>query len=133
MSDFNIGDDIIDSRDIAERMEEILDDMRDDLHTILTSDDPGEYLNRRTDLEEYRDLATLAEQGRDYAEDWEYGVTLILDSYFPKYAEELADDIGAINRDVSWPNTCIDWNKAAEELKQDYTAIEVGGFRYWVR
>jgi hypothetical protein len=33
------------------------------------------------------------------------------------YAQTLADDIGAINRNLAWPHTCIDWLAAWEELE----------------
>lgn len=35
-----------------------------------------------------------------------------------EYAEELASDIGAVNRDAKWPNNHIDWEAAGEELLQ---------------
>jgi antirestriction protein len=35
------------------------------------------------------------------------------------YAEELADDIGAIPDDLSWPLTHIDWDAAARDLEYD--------------
>jgi len=33
------------------------------------------------------------------------------------YAQTLADDIGAINRELAWPHTCIDWAEAWRELE----------------
>jgi len=33
------------------------------------------------------------------------------------YAQTLADDIGAINRELVWPHTCIDWADAWRELE----------------
>ncbi len=83
--------------------------------------------------EELAMLKALAEEGENYADDWNYGVALIRDSYFRTYAEELADDFGVVPKDVAWPMTCIDWRRAAEELKGDYTAIEFDGVTYWVR
>jgi hypothetical protein len=38
-------------------------------------------------------------------EDWERA--LINDDYFQEYAEELAYDIGAIDRDAGWPLGCM--------------------------
>ena len=64
--------------------------------------------------------------------DW-YPVTLIRDSYFQDYAQELADEIGAIDNKIGWPNTCIDWEKAARELQWDYSSVEVNGVTYWTR
>lgn len=36
------------------------------------------------------------------------------------FAHELADQLGYIDRNVSWPYTCIDWEQAARELMYDY-------------
>lgn len=64
---------------------------------------------------------------------WTYGVTLIRDSYFEDYAQQMAEDIGAINRDATWPLNHIDWEAAAEALKGDYTSAEFDGVTYWAR
>jgi hypothetical protein len=50
-----------------------------------------------------------------------------------EYAEQLAEDIGAINKNATWPNDCIDWEKAADQLKQDYTEVDFDGVAYWIR
>lgn len=109
--------DIIDSRDVIKRIEELED---------LDNAD-------KDDIEELQNLKDLADQASGYAADWIYGETLIRDSYFQQYAEELAEDIGAINRDASWPNTCIDWEQAAHELQMDYTSVSFDGMDYWIR
>ena len=57
--------------------------------------------------------------------DW-YPVTLIRDNYFEEYARQLAEDIGAISNDASWPNNCIDWKQAAIELEADYSMVNFG-------
>lgn len=44
------------------------------------------------------------------------------------FAWEFAREIGAIERSVSWPYTCIDWNQAARELMYDY--CESGGYYF---
>jgi hypothetical protein len=88
------------------------------------------------DEQESKELAALLnleEQAADYADDWQYGETLIRDSYFREYAMELADDLGAIPSDLSWPCTCIDWDQAARELQMDYTAVDFDGVTYWIR
>jgi hypothetical protein len=46
---------------------------------------------------------------------------------------QLAEDIGAINGDATWPNNCIDWDQAAKELRMDYTAVDFDGITYWIR
>ena len=52
----------------------------------------------------------------------------VRDSYFVQYARELADDIGV----PRWPFNCIDWQKAADELQQDYYDVDFDGVTYWV-
>ena len=110
-------EDVIDSRDVIERIEELRD---------------GD--NRTTEeSEELAALEKMAEEASDYAADWKYGETLIRDSYFKEYAMELAEDIGAINADATWPNNCIDWDQAVRELKMDYTMVGFDGVDYWIR
>lgn len=38
-----------------------------------------------------------------------------------EFAQNLAEEIGAINKDATWPNNCIDWEFAAKELMYDYS------------
>lgn len=82
--------------------------------------------------EELTALLKLQEEAEPYAADWTYGETLIRDSYFKQYAEELADDIGAIDRNATWPLSCIDWDEAARQLQQDYTSVDFDGVTYWI-
>ena len=110
-------DDVIDSRDIIERIEELeTDDERDE-----------------ADNEELKTLRELAKEGEDYSEDWNYGSTLIRDSYFETYAEELATDCCEMPSGNNWPMYCIDWEWAARELQMDYTSITFDGVDYWIR
>jgi len=85
------------------------------------------------DADEYESLRVLCDEGELSSVEWADGVTMIRDSYFEDYAQELAEEIGAINHNLNWPNNCIDWERAANELKQDYTSIEFDGVEYWVR
>lgn len=68
-----------------------------------------------------------------YSEDWRYGATLVRDSYFETYAQELAEELDMIPANAKWPANCIDWEQAARELQLDYTAVEFGDITYWVR
>ncbi len=111
--------DIIDSRDIVARIDYLLTFDLDEL-----DDDEREELGA---------LQKLAEEGKGYAPDWQYGATLIRDTYFKEYAQDLAEDIGAINREMSWPHDCIDWDMAADALKMDYTSVDFDGVDYWIR
>lgn len=78
-------------------------------------------------------LKSLDEQASGYASDWRHGASLIRDSHFQRYAEQTAEDLGLIQRKVSWPYTCIDWEKAAYELQMDYTSVDYDGVTYWIR
>ena len=112
-------DDIIDSRDVLERINELVEQLPE-------LDEDGR--------NELAALDALRKQGEDYAAGWDHGETLIRDSYFKEYAQELAEETGAIkNSDISWPYTCIDWDMAARDLQGDYSAIEFSGVTYWVR
>lgn len=115
-------DDVIDSRDVIERIAELEAEREADPAKFDASDEGAELAI----------LKALATEGEGCA-DWEHGETLIRDSYFEDYAQELAEDIGAIKDNASWPYTCIDWKRAARELQQDYTSIEFDGVTYWVR
>ena len=114
-------DDIIDSRDIIEAIEYYRD---------LHEENPENLSDE--DYEHYGALCALARDGESF-DEWEYGCTLIRDSYFKKYAMDLAEDIGAIDSNATWPNTCIDWDQAAWELRMDYSAIEFSGVTYLIR
>ena len=114
------GEDILDPRDIAERLKYLTRE-RD----RLESSQLDEFLDENE--EEIDALQEVADEGIDD--------TLVHEDYFQEYAEELAADIGAIDhrpRD-RWPYTCIDWEQAAEELKQDYSVIDIRGGTYYYR
>lgn len=118
-----IDNTVLDVRDIIARVEALRE----------YSEDAGE-----ADADELRELSALLKDlaGNGGDEQWEgdwYPVTLIRDSYFREYAQELAEDIGAINHDAGWPARCIDWDQAARELRMDYTSCEFGGVTYWYR
>ena len=103
------ADDLIDSRDVIDAIE-----------------------NADLDDDELKALKELAEEASG-SPDWEYGETLIRDSYFENYARELAEDTGAIKGDEDWPLRHIDWEAAADELKNDYFSVDFDGVEYWIR
>lgn len=110
-------DDIIDSRDVIARIEELTEQEERD------SDE----------TEELAALRRLEDQCEGYCADWHHGETLIRESYFKRYAQELAKDCGMLENANAWPLTCIDWEQAARELAQDYTEVDFGGVAYYVR
>lgn len=144
----DLSADIIDVRDIIERVEE-LEAQRECLRSEFDEDEANAGVDfdnwvcnqtewSREAQEELDGLtALLADlEGMGGDEQWRghwYPITLIRDSYFRTYAEELADDIGAIPRDAGWPLTCIDWEQAARELRYDYSGVDIDGVTYWTR
>lgn len=110
-------DDVIDSRDIIERIEE------------LTEQCEAFYL----DLEEYQELCTLsdlAEECEDYASDWQYGEQLIRRSYFEQYMDEMVEDCYELPKDMPcWMSIKLDYIA----LKQYYTSIDYDGVEYLIR
>ena len=83
--------------------------------------------------DELRALTDLRKECQDVSPDWNYGATLIHESHFTDYAQQLAEDIGAIKHDAKWPNNHIDWDAAADELKEDYSEVDFDGETYYVR
>lgn len=112
-------DDIIDSRDIIEHIESLREELE----------------NGSITAEEREDLAALEEFAdalAGYCPDWKYGVTLVRDSYWVEYVQELLEDIGYIPADLpGWIH--IDWDRTADEVQIDYTSAEYDGVTYWAR
>lgn len=81
------------------------------------------------DGEEYKNLSDLIDQLKsEGAEDG-----FIPENDFKEYAIEFAEDIGAIENCCHWPATCIDWDQAVDELKQDFSFFEYNGTTYYYR
>lgn len=108
---------IIDSRDVIARIAELERD------------------EETLDEEEQAELAALRALADDVSGSpgWAYGEILIRGSYFVEYAQEFAEDIGAITRAAPWPYDCIDWDHAARELRYDYFSVDFDGVEYWIR
>lgn len=116
-------DNIIDVRAIIARVEE-LEKKRGDIVDTLEAIE----LSNLTAL-----LGDLKGNGGDeqWRGDW-YPVTLIRDSYFTEYAEELITDCGYIAEDMpGW--IVIDWKETAKNVRVDYSSIEFDGITYWYR
>lgn len=128
----NYGDeDIYDLRMLADELRELIDSEENDLDEQA---DIGVLVGLAEELANTRQAMTPAEAADKLQEIGDnYEPTLIRDSYFTTYAEELADDIGAIDRDARWPLNHIDWEAAASELQMDYTSVTLDGIDYWIR
>jgi hypothetical protein len=172
MSDPHNGMDIIDSRDIIKRIEELESEEGDieeeDYEKAARAagwsksvHDPARFVDKdgnlgpeewgdwqdvcddedievkgrlsEEDAEELKVLKALAEEAEGYSGDWHHGETLIRESHFEDYAQELAKDIGAIKGDEGWPLNHIDWEAACNELKHDYIELDFDGVTYLMR
>jgi hypothetical protein len=101
-----------------------------------TIDEYTEYGANITDgelevLMAHEDLAKHLED--EFGDDWVDRHYIAAGRPFQDYAEELASDIGAIDRNANWPLMHIDWKEAAEDLSQDYSLVTVGTTDYYTR
>lgn len=127
-------DDVIDVRDITERVEQ-LEDMAHEVDATTADFDEDEQEQQCEELAQLNALlGDLRGNGgdHDWRGDW-YPLTLIRESHFEDYAQEFADDIGAVNTEAGWPNNHIDWRAAANELLIDYSSVEFDGVTYYYR
>jgi hypothetical protein len=117
--------DFIDVRDIIARVEE--------LETIAPADENEKWAN----CDEYATLTAILDQLKGYGgdEEWRgdwYPVTLIADFAFEDHARELLEECGTIPKDLPW-YVAIDWETTAENIRVDYTSVDVGATVYWYR
>jgi hypothetical protein len=112
--------DIIDSRDIIERIEELQD------------------IERDTDEQNELDtLLNLAEQAQ-HSPDWMHGEVLIRRSYFVGYITDLIHDCYPMPKEMNagqWPfrHVTIDYEAAAREAEVDYMFVDFDGVEYLIR
>lgn len=139
-------DDVIDSRDVIARFEE-LEAERAALIAAAAENDLEPEAIAKTELDlrewseengdEFKSLQDFLEQmrGNGGDEQWRgawYPVIIVRDSYFTEYAQELCEDIGDMPK--GFPNYIeIDWEATARNIRQDYTTAEFDGVTYWYR
>lgn len=157
MADVSNMEDVMDVRDIIERVEEIEPDLwtnhyrhcdeewsdtadstcNDKCPTCGAEIEPHKS-EESDDYDEHTSLMAFLDEmkgnGGDHQwrGDW-YPVTVVRESYFKDYAQELAEEQDLIKADAHWPNNCIDWDQAARELKIDYTGADFGDITYYFR
>lgn len=100
---------------------------------ILDSRDLIAYAADETNREDDAETCDAIDDLAHEVGEWEDGATLIREDAFTGYAQELAADIGAIDDSHGWPLTYVDWERAADALKIDYTAVEFLGHTYYAR
>jgi len=117
----NNKQDLIDSRDVDERISELeqerenlLEDIRqvegDKAEQTMAEDELQAFDNEEG--QELEDLLSLKTECQSMTDEWKYGITLIHENYFEQYARDLAEDIGLVGSGVDihdWPFNHIDW------------------------
>jgi hypothetical protein len=151
MSNLDLSNDVIDLRDLIERFEEIEADLlacfneQQEIEGDDTcTDDPEDSaflewakVTAHDDAEEFNQLLAILDElkgcGGDeqFRGDW-YPITLISESYFTDYCMELVQDIGDLPRDIP-SYLAIDWEATADNLKVDYSEIEIDSNTYYFR
>jgi hypothetical protein len=81
---FSNSDDVIDSRDVIARIEYLRD-------WIAAAGEGDDLDDAKAELAA---LEALESEAEGHASDWRYGETLIRDSYFEEYMDEMLEDIG---------------------------------------
>lgn len=142
-------EDLLDVRDIIERVEE-LDAIHDELYDAAHDDDfsPDILAENKARYD-----AWVAEDGGESSEratlhslldelkgggdeqwkgDWYAGIPLIHENYFTDYVEELLKDCGELPRELP-SYIAIDWEKTADNVRVDYTDVDFDGQTYLTR
>lgn len=131
---FDGTDDIMDTRDITVRIQELKDEWSEvtenDFEDYNLSYDDLKVGLSEEDAEELLALMELQEEaGSSYFDNEE---SFISDEYFTEYAQDMIKDVGYISAEVpSWIE--IDWERTAQNVRMDYTSFEFRGTTYWIR
>lgn len=126
---FEMNQDIFDSRDLIERLEE-LEALKDSVNEGEAS--PEEIEEWAESEDEYNTLRNFADEGEVNCEDWEYGETFIHEDYFTEYTKDMLADCGFIPADLpDWIE--IDWEETAANVQEDYTEYTLDGNTYYAR
>jgi len=82
--------------------------------------------------DEFKHLKAFRDELEGYCPDWKYGTTLIRESYFVEYVEELLKDCGELPRELPG-YIVVDWAATARNVRVDYTESEFDGVTYLAR
>jgi hypothetical protein len=121
-----MGYDTLDLDNLAGEWQDALDELEE----AHDDDETDAVLDARADIEKYTELCGALGIDANPEALRHCSATLISDADFEDYARDLAEDIGAIQSDSGWPVDYIDWKRAADALRSDYTTIEWDGDSY---
>lgn len=157
----NTTDEVIDSRDVIARIEELEAEREALADAVEECKAANEYHNSEGDMDapeehalteaiddlnawdnseeadELRNLQELAAECEGVP-DWIYGAQLIREDYFTTYIENLIDECYEMPKQINsgdwpWRHMTIDYEAAADEAKVDYTDVTFDGETYFVR
>lgn len=153
MTDISNHDDVIDSRDVIARIEELeqeYEGLKEELDGAIEEweardpEDNEAALHRSmmfaqealadwndNNKDELASLKNLAEQCEGYG-NWDHGETLIRRSHWVDYVQELLEDIGDIPKDLPG-YLVIDWEATARNIEADYMTVDFDGVEYLIR
>lgn len=142
------SDSYIDKREVQKRLDELqadIDSIQDEIDSLeedrQQDQDDGESEKNQDQIASLTDSLTIAQEELepiqklwDQIEGFE-DETLIREDEFTDYAEEMARDVCGLTSDQmnSWPLTSINWDDAADDLKQDYEEVDFDGITYLIR
>jgi len=128
---FKKYEDIIDIRDITDRVEH--------LECLLGNEEGTDEGWKGTDDEwdEFSELQWVLSnlKGNGGDEEWRgdyYPNPLIAGDNFEDYVMDMLSDIGVLPEEIPY-YVVIDTKATAENIRVDYDSIEVNGFEYWYR
>lgn len=137
----------LDTRDLQEQIdnleseiEELNEDLEDldkdlascssDFELLTVQDEIEKGKEQLQDLrDELRPLLDLKYEG---IPEWDDGATLIPESDWEEYVEDLLKDCGYISNDVPWW-IVIDWAATADNVAADYSTVDYDGDTYYYR
>lgn len=137
MTEVNNTYDVIDSRDVFEKVDELeseIGGLKEDSSYLEDLYNPGTLESEIDELEEeLKPIKAFADELKEASTESQDGETVVRGSFFETYAQELADDLGLTTDSDTWPLYHIDWDAAADSLKQDYTEVDFDGVTYFIR
>ena len=135
-SDFFDTRDLIEALEATEENYDRYNELQEEIEAAReNNEDYADLLEEReeceVDYEEHQNLLALAEEC-EYTPDYQYGETVIAESYFTEYTKDLLIDCGYIPKDLpSWIE--IDFEATAENVKIDYHEFSIDGSVFFVR
>ena len=131
--------DYIDTRDLAERREELRAELDESYKEMIL----GLEIEQGADIEEA--VKQWTEDNKDELEEikeidyienevseFSHGETLIPECEFENYVRDMVKDCGYIDKEMPWW-IVIDWEETSNNIAQDYSTIEYGGNTYYYR